>query len=75
MTGSLPGLSIPDTRFSASWAVSPTPQRHDPDVRCSTRSRRSAAGSAAECTVFALIERFHEVAGGRVLVDGTDVRG
>lgn len=29
---------------------------------------------AGKSTVFALIERFHEVAGGRVLVDGQDVR-
>ncbi|MFG3716547.1 ABC transporter ATP-binding protein [Streptomyces massasporeus] len=29
---------------------------------------------AGKSTVFALIERFHEVVGGRVLVDGTDVR-
>lgn len=29
---------------------------------------------AGKSTVFALIERFHEVTGGRVLVDGTDVR-
>lgn len=29
---------------------------------------------AGKSTVFALIERFHEATGGRVLVDGTDVR-
>ncbi|MER5836227.1 ABC transporter ATP-binding protein [Streptomyces sp. NPDC002130] len=29
---------------------------------------------AGKSTVFALIERFHETTGGRVLVDGTDVR-
>ncbi|MFJ7044477.1 ABC transporter ATP-binding protein [Streptomyces sp. JV178] len=55
---------------------------HLPDVHHQVSFEVPGAGTTAfvgpsgagKSTVFALIERFHEVTGGRVLVDGQDVR-
>ncbi|MFF7258765.1 ABC transporter ATP-binding protein [Streptomyces sp. NPDC008159] len=55
---------------------------HLPDVHHQVSFEAAGAGTTAfvgpsgagKSTVFALIERFHEVTGGRVLVDGKDVR-
>ncbi|MFI8320268.1 ABC transporter ATP-binding protein [Streptomyces sp. NPDC085529] len=74
-TGARPAsVRFEDVSFRYGPGLPPIHRRVDFEVPGAGMTAFVGPSGAGKSTVFALIERFYEATGGRVLVDGTDVR-